>query len=244
MTEPLSSVRVVPLPLPCAVRFVNLFALLKKHDAFLPLPAVELYLSLTSQLSQRLSSALQSSERLYLTRPSFFSRIGSAAAATTHDEYWHPHIDREQYGVFEATALIYLSEHGGDFDGGEFVFVDSATPHTAAEQRQVEVAMMENADSRTKAAESSTAAARHTEEVDEDREWIIRPSLGAVTFFSSGAENVHYVRRVTSGTRYALTIAFTRNEEESVEAALDKLYGQRIAAWHASGSAALDESEG
>lgn len=37
----------------------------------------------------------------------------------------------------------------------------------------------------------------------------VEPRLGRVAMFSSGAENVHYVERVTSGVRYAITISFT-----------------------------------
>ncbi|KAM9425391.1 2-oxoglutarate and iron-dependent oxygenase domain-containing protein 3 isoform 2-T2 [Pholidichthys leucotaenia] len=32
--------------------------------------------------------------RMYLTKPTFFSRINSTVAKTQHDEYWHPHIDK------------------------------------------------------------------------------------------------------------------------------------------------------
>merc|ERR1719436_1713630 len=53
----------------------------------------------------------------------FFSHInGSKEAKTIHDEYWHQHIDTEQYGTFEYTALLYLSTTWEDFDGGEFLF--------------------------------------------------------------------------------------------------------------------------
>lgn len=31
---------------------------------------------------------------MYLTKPTFFSRINSTEAKTQHDEYWHPHIDK------------------------------------------------------------------------------------------------------------------------------------------------------
>lgn len=31
---------------------------------------------------------------MYLTKPTFFSRINSTTAKTQHDEYWHPHIDK------------------------------------------------------------------------------------------------------------------------------------------------------
>lgn len=34
---------------------------------------------------------------MYLTKPTFFSRINSTTAKTQHDEYWHPHIDKVKY---------------------------------------------------------------------------------------------------------------------------------------------------
>uniref|UniRef100_A0A3B5ADT9 2-oxoglutarate and iron dependent oxygenase domain containing 3 n=1 Tax=Stegastes partitus TaxID=144197 RepID=A0A3B5ADT9_9TELE len=61
---------------------------------------------------------------MYLTKPTFFSRINSTAAQTQHDEYWHPHIDKVTYGSFDYTSLLYLSDYGSDFTGGRFVFMD------------------------------------------------------------------------------------------------------------------------
>ena len=43
---------------------------------------------------------------------------------TKHDEYWHKHIDRETYGTFYYTSLLYLSEYEVDFTGGRFMFDD------------------------------------------------------------------------------------------------------------------------
>lgn len=61
---------------------------------------------------------------LYLTKPTFFSRINNTEAKTQHDEYWHPHIDKVTYGSFDYTSLLYLSDYGSDFTGGRFVFID------------------------------------------------------------------------------------------------------------------------
>lgn len=33
-------------------------------------------------------------------------------------------MDKIAYGSFVYTSLLYLSDFGSDFDGGEFVFVD------------------------------------------------------------------------------------------------------------------------
>lgn len=32
--------------------------------------------------------------QIFLTQPTFFSRITNDTAKTIHDEYWHPHVDR------------------------------------------------------------------------------------------------------------------------------------------------------
>lgn len=65
------------------------------------------------------------SNSLYLTHPTFFSRLDSKAPATAHDEYWHLHIDKETYPEFHYTSLLYLTDFDKDFRGGEFVFVDT-----------------------------------------------------------------------------------------------------------------------
>ena len=39
---------------------------------------------------------------------------------------------------------------------------------------------------------------------------------GRLSAFTSGAENVHYVERVSSGTRYAITISFTCNPSYAI----------------------------
>ena len=36
------------------------------------------------------------------------------------------HIDKETYPSFHYTSLLYLTDFGEDFKGGEFVFVDSS----------------------------------------------------------------------------------------------------------------------
>ncbi|XP_034049948.1 urotensin-2 receptor 2 isoform X1 [Thalassophryne amazonica] len=61
---------------------------------------------------------------MYLTKPTFFSRINSSEAKMQHDEYWHPHVDKVTYGSFDYTSLLYLSDYGSDFTGGRFIFMD------------------------------------------------------------------------------------------------------------------------
>jgi len=64
-------------------------------------------------------------DSLFLSHPTFFSRITADPAKTIHDEYWHVHVDKETYGSFHFTSLLYLTDYGIDFKGGSFVFVDN-----------------------------------------------------------------------------------------------------------------------
>jgi len=59
---------------------------------------------------------------LHLTSPTFFSKMTDKKAVTGHDEYWHQHIDKIQYGSFDYTSLLYLSDYSEEFEGGRFVF--------------------------------------------------------------------------------------------------------------------------
>ncbi|XP_003786089.1 2-oxoglutarate and iron-dependent oxygenase domain-containing protein 3 [Otolemur garnettii] len=71
-----------------------------------------------------------SSSSLYLTKPTFFSRINSTEAQTAHDEYWHAHVDKVTYGSFDYTSLLYLSDYQEDFGGGRFVFMEEGANRT------------------------------------------------------------------------------------------------------------------
>ena len=72
---------------------------------------------------------------LYLTKPTFFSRMTAKPAITLHDEYWHPHIDKVTYGSFFYTSLLYLSDSNKDFSGGRFVFLGKENANTTVEPR-------------------------------------------------------------------------------------------------------------
>ncbi|CAM5156470.1 unnamed protein product [Eretmochelys imbricata] len=85
----------------------------------------QLYRDVRRRIQQTIAQAFGiSSSSMYLTKPTFFSRINSTEAKTTHDEYWHPHIDKVTYGSFDYTSLLYLSDYTEDFGGGRFVFMD------------------------------------------------------------------------------------------------------------------------
>ncbi|KAG8458632.1 hypothetical protein KFE25_008429 [Diacronema lutheri] len=49
---------------------------------------------------------------------------------------------------------------------------------------------------------------------DADAERVVLPRVGRLVLFPSGAESVHAVERVTSGTRFALTMWFTKSARD------------------------------
>ena len=56
-----------------------------------------------------------------------------------------------------------------------------------------------------------------------EREMVIKPRAGLLSLFTSGHENIHRVNKVLSGTRYALTIAFTCDPSKGVGDFLPKM---------------------
>ncbi|KAJ9464738.1 hypothetical protein DIPPA_34589 [Diplonema papillatum] len=135
-------------------------------DDLLTVEEVEAYRSHVRRLRdfviEEFGSELQG-KKLYLALPAFFSKLSAGPGVTENDEYWHQHIDTEQYGTFVFTTLTYLNSQGVDFEGGSLMINGKE----------------------------------------------VRPKKGKIAAFTSGTENPHFVERVTDGTRYALTTAFT-----------------------------------
>lgn len=52
--------------------------------------------------------------------------------------------------------------------------------------------------------------------VDNKLNVTIEPRKGRIAMFSSGEENVHFVERVKSGQRYAITVSFTCDPNKAV----------------------------
>ncbi|OXB81171.1 UNVERIFIED_CONTAM: hypothetical protein H355_005101 [Colinus virginianus] len=106
----------------------------KIHDIFTE-EDFALYRDVRQRIQQKIAQVFGiSSSSMYLTKPTFFSRINSTEAKTTHDEYWHPHIDKVTYGSFDYTSLLYLSDYAEDFGGGRFVFMDAGSNKTIEPQ--------------------------------------------------------------------------------------------------------------
>lgn len=93
-------------------------------------------------------------------------------ARADHFSYWRPHIDQVSVRSYDYSALLYLTEHSADFEGGRLVLHDA------------------------------------------DVERVVLPRAGRLVLFPSGAGSLHAVERVTSGTRFALTMWFTRSARD------------------------------
>ncbi|XP_014805606.1 PREDICTED: 2-oxoglutarate and iron-dependent oxygenase domain-containing protein 3-like [Calidris pugnax] len=92
--------------------FVNLYRYFgdKIQDIFTE-EDFALYRDVRQRIQQRIAQAFGiSSASMYLTKPTFFSRINSTEAKTTHDEYWHPHVDKASILDLHSGALS-LGKH-------------------------------------------------------------------------------------------------------------------------------------
>jgi len=50
------------------------------------------------------------------------------------------------------------------------------------------------------------------------------PRKARISVFTSGSENPHYVEKVISGVRYAITIPFTCNEKLAINIEINELF--------------------
>uniref|UniRef100_A0A671SFJ4 Urotensin-2 receptor 2 n=1 Tax=Sinocyclocheilus anshuiensis TaxID=1608454 RepID=A0A671SFJ4_9TELE len=113
------------------LQFVNIYRYFKNEIRDVFTEDFELYRDVCSRIQKAIAETFGlDTKQIYLTKPTFFSRINSTSAKNTHDEYWHPHIDKETYGSFDYTSLLYLSDYGLEFGGGRFVFMDPSSNRT------------------------------------------------------------------------------------------------------------------
>lgn len=155
-------------------KFVNMHTIKEANNLFNP-EFINTYKTVKEKIQHAIAELFQiEPNNLFLTHPTFFSKLTNAEPKTSHDKYWLVHIDKETYESFHYTALLYLSDYGADFKGGRFIFKDIPSNKT------------------------------------------VEPKLGRVSMFTSGGENVHFVERVTTGTRYAITISFTCDIKSSI----------------------------
>uniref|UniRef100_A0A023GCC1 Putative prolyl 4-hydroxylase alpha subunit proteinues n=1 Tax=Amblyomma triste TaxID=251400 RepID=A0A023GCC1_AMBTT len=118
-------------------KFVNVYKLLERKGTTL---FSDQDLKVYKQVKDKIRSLIGfqfgvKPESLHLTHPTFFSEMTARPAVTVHDEYWHVHVDKEQYGSFHYTSLLYLTDYGTDFGGGRLFFVDSVRGNATVEPR-------------------------------------------------------------------------------------------------------------
>jgi len=102
--------------------FINLY---KTHPDLFTQRDFETYRSIKDKVKAAVAEHFNlDNTKLYLSHPTFFSELTAVPASTIHDEYWHPHIDKETYPSFHYTSLLYLADYKRDFTGGRFVFID------------------------------------------------------------------------------------------------------------------------
>lgn len=158
-------------------KFVNIYKIAEKlgKGGLFAKEDFEVYSKVKNKVHDAISKEFNvEKSKLYLTKPTFFSRMKAKPAKTIHDEYWHKHVDKKTYGSFYYTSLVYLTDFGKNFTGGRFIFADKDGNHT------------------------------------------VEPRTGRLSFFTSGSENVHYVEKVTKGTRFAITISFTCDKKFAI----------------------------
>ena len=107
-------------------KFVNIYAMTAKNNKpVFSEGEFEIYKLVKEKIHLAVAQKFRIDPKvLYLTKPTFFSRMTAKPAVTVHDEYWRPHIDKVTYGSFFYTSLLYLSDAAKDFTGGRFVFLD------------------------------------------------------------------------------------------------------------------------
>ena len=118
--------------------FINLY---KTHPNVFSQRDFETYRNIKNRVKAAVAEHFNlDNDQLYLSHPTFFSELTSIPAVTLHDEYWHPHIDKETYPSFHFTSLLYLSDYKRDFTGGRFIFIDeSAKANRTIEPREARV---------------------------------------------------------------------------------------------------------
>ena len=52
--------------------------------------------------------------------------------------------------------------------------------------------------------------------INREQNKTVEPKLARLSMFTSGSENLHRVEKVSTGTRYAITISFTCDPDKAI----------------------------
>lgn len=144
---------------------------------------------------------------IYLTHPTFISRIDNTTAKTVHDEYWHQHVDKETYSSFHYTSLLYLNDFYRDFDGGRFIFIDENK-----EDNKTTRSSIEPKKGRVSVFTSGGENVHHIEKVTRGTRLVVPTWYKLCISVERISQFFLFVFRF----RYAITISFTCNREFAI----------------------------
>jgi hypothetical protein len=165
----------------------------------------DVYRAVSEKLKRHVEASFGLSA-LHFTAPTFITREaddldGTWRPATPHDEYWHPHVDKNNTDHYDYSGLVYLSTAGADFEGGLLeLFDDPAALDCAPFMDPVDPGPCR------------VVSAPGLE---------VAPRAGRAIVFGSGRENPHRVTRVTGGTRFVLSFWFTCDARREMRSFLD-----------------------
>lgn len=118
------------------VHFVNLYKIQAPEKLF-SVQELQIYRNVRKKIQNALASRFGiTASKIYLTKPTFFSRLTNKPPLSKNDEYWHPHVDKETYPSFHYTTLLYLNDYGIDFLGGQFKFIDTGNFTSAVQPKK------------------------------------------------------------------------------------------------------------
>jgi len=103
----------------------NLFSMMHKGSEIFTDEDFRFYGETINTLKDTISS-LFGLDELFFTAPTFITRLDGRSdwePAEVHDEYWHPHVDRENTPHYFYSGLLYLSTYKEDFEGGRYVLL-------------------------------------------------------------------------------------------------------------------------
>jgi len=105
---------------------VNLFMSMERGESIYTEEDFTFYRDVINKLKNTLEDTFDI-ENLHFTAPTFITRLDGRnnwEPNEIHDEYWHPHVDRQNTAHYHYSGLLYLSNYGEDFSGGRLIFID------------------------------------------------------------------------------------------------------------------------
>ena len=188
----------------------------QKENNYLQNDDYILYHQVTEKLQYRIMEEFQITN-LHLTSPTFITRIignPSWKAKQVHDEYWHPHVDKNNTHHYDYSGLLYLSDYGIDFavqKENENTNRNSVDPQSRTESME-KGSKVDDKTHQNKENKTDGIFSFYKQQDPSSIEMIVEPKKGRALLFTAGDENLHSVNKLVSfGARYVLSFWFTCN---------------------------------